>query len=49
MKQVQNTEEIKKDKIFEVLNKKSKSDNSFTDFIKSPKKKMFILYKPINE
>ena len=39
VKQVQNTEEIKKDKIFEVLNKKRKSDTSFTDYIKSPKKK----------
>ena len=49
VKQMQNFEEIKKDKIFEVLNKKRKSDNSFTDYIKSPKKKMFILYKPIIE
>ena len=47
VKQIQNIEELKKDKIFKVLNKKRKNDNSFINNIKSPKKNMFILYKPI--
>ena len=47
VKQIQNIEELKKDKIFKVLNKKRKNDNSFINNIKSPKKNMFILFKPI--
>ena len=36
---------IKRGKIFEVLNKKRKSENTPTESGKNQKKKMFILYK----
>ena len=48
-KEYDNKIEIKKEKIFnvQILNKKRKPDNSnVNDFKQSPKKKMFILYKP---
>ena len=45
--QIQNIEEMKKEKIFEVLNRKHKNDNSFINNIKNPKQNKFILYKPI--
>ena len=38
--------ETRKEKIFEVLNKKRKPETSIKDYINSPKKQMFILYKP---
>lgn len=46
---IQNIEEKKKDKIFKILNKKHRNNNSFINNIKSPKKNRFILYKPINQ
>ena len=48
-KEIINNAETKKDKIFEVLNKKRKPDNSLKDLNQNSKKKMFILYKPIIE
>jgi serine/threonine protein kinase len=48
-KEYDNKIKIKKEKIFnvQILNKKRKPDNSnVNDFKQSPKKKMFILYKP---
>ena len=45
----ENYKEAKKEKIFEVLNKKRKPEISIKDYINSPKKKMFILYKPISD
>ena len=45
----ENYKEVKKEKIFEVLNKKRKPEISIKDYINSPKKKMFILYKPISD
>ncbi len=42
----ENNIETKKEKIFEVLNKKRKPETSIKDYINCPKKKMFILYKP---
>ena len=47
VKEIQNIDDAKKEKIFEVLNKKRKPDNSYKDYIQSPKKNMFVLYKPI--
>ena len=45
----ENIIEVKKEKIFEVLNKKRKPETSIKDNINCPKKKMFILYKPISD
>ena len=41
--------ESNKTKVFQVLNKKRKADNSLKDLNQTPKKNIFILYKPKND